>query len=91
MVIFHGRSSFYGDANALNGKSIEIRGKITSYHDKPEIALERADQLAVFDSNAVNITSTILQSTNRAPEKLQTPNAVPVPPATATNSIPEIM
>ena len=91
VVIFHGHSSFYGDANALKGKSIEIKGKVTSYHDKPEIALERADQLAVFDTNGVNITSTILQSTNRAPEKLQTPNAVPVPPATTTNSIPEIM
>jgi len=91
VVIFHGHSSFYGDANALKGKSIEIKGKVTSYHDKPEIALDRMDQLTVFDSNGVNITSTILQSTNRAPEKLQPSNAAPVPPAAATNSIPEIM
>ncbi len=91
VVIFHGHSSFYGDANALKGKSIEIKGKITNYHDKPEIALERMDQLTVFDSNGVDITSTILQSTNRAPENLQMPNAVPVPPAAATNRIPEIM
>jgi DNA/RNA endonuclease YhcR with UshA esterase domain len=91
VVIFHGHSSFYGDANALKGKAIEIRGKITAYHDKPEIALDRMDQLAVFDSNGVNISSSILQSTNRVPEKLQTPNAIPVPPATATNKIPEIM
>ena len=27
VVIFHGHSSFYGDANALKGKSIEISGK----------------------------------------------------------------
>ena len=41
VVIFHGHSSFYGDANALKGKSIEIKGKVTNYHDKPEIALDR--------------------------------------------------
>ena len=30
VVIFHGHSSFYGDANALRGKSVEIKGKIKS-------------------------------------------------------------
>src|SRR5271166_5737161 len=27
IVIIHGKSSYYGDANALRGKSVEIRGK----------------------------------------------------------------
>ena len=44
-VIFHGHSSFYGDANALRGKSIEIKGKIQNYRDKPEIALDSTNQL----------------------------------------------
>ncbi len=91
VVIFHGHSSFYGDANALKGKSIEIKGKIKNYHDKPEIALDSTNQLTVFDSKGVNITSAILQSTNHAPAMPQSPKAVPAPPTTQTNSIPEIM
>ncbi len=91
VVIFHGRSSFYGDANALRGKSIEIQGKIKNYQDKPEIVLDNMSQLTVFDSKGVNITSTILQSTNHAPVTPQSPKAVPAPPPTAPTNFPEIM
>jgi DNA/RNA endonuclease YhcR with UshA esterase domain len=91
VVIFHGHSSFYGDANALKGKAIEIRGKIKNYQDKPEIALDSTNQLTVFDSKGMIITSTVLQSTNHAPVMPQPSNAVPVPPVAQTNSIPEIM
>lgn len=91
VVIFHGHSSFYGDANALRGKSIEIKGKIKNYQNKPEIALDNANQLTVFDSKGVDITSVILQSTNHAPMMPQSPSAVPAPPAAQTNGIPEIM
>jgi DNA/RNA endonuclease YhcR with UshA esterase domain len=91
VVIFHGHSSFYGNANALKGKSIEIKGKIKNYQDKPEIALDSTNQLTVFDSKGVNITSTILQSTNHAPVMPQPPNAVPAPPAMSATNFPEIM
>jgi DNA/RNA endonuclease YhcR with UshA esterase domain len=91
VVIFHGHSSFYGDANALKGKSIEIKGKIKNYHDKPEIALDNANQLTVFDSKGADITSAILQSTNHVPVMPQSTNAVPVPPASQTSAFPEIM
>jgi DNA/RNA endonuclease YhcR with UshA esterase domain len=91
VVIFHGHSSFYGDANALKGKSIEIKGKIKNYQDKPEIALDNANQLTVFDSKGVDITSAILQSTNHVPVMPQSTNAVPAPPAVQTNAFPEIM
>jgi DNA/RNA endonuclease YhcR with UshA esterase domain len=91
VAIFHGHSSFYGDANALRGKSIELKGKIKNYNDKPEIALDSTNQLTVFDSKGVNITSTILQSTNHAPVMLQTPNAVPATPALPATNFPEIM
>jgi hypothetical protein len=91
VVIFHGHSSFYGDANALKGKSIEIKGKIKNYHDKPEVALDSTNQLTVFDAKGVNITSAILQTTNHAPAMPQLPKAVPAPPTAQTNSIPEIM
>src|ERR1035438_2891426 len=73
VVIFHGHSSFHGDANALRGKAIEIKGKIKNYNDKPEIALDSTDQLTVFDSKGMNITATILQSTNQAPVMPQPP------------------
>jgi hypothetical protein len=91
VVIFHGHSSFYGDANALKGKSIEIKGKIKNYRDKPEIALDSTNQLTIFDSKGVNITSTILQSTNHAPVMRQPPNAVPAPPVPPVTNFPEIM
>jgi DNA/RNA endonuclease YhcR with UshA esterase domain len=87
VVIFHGHSSFYGDANALKGKSIEIKGKIKNYQDKPEIVLDRTNQLTVFDSKGVIITSAILQSTNHAPVVVPT-NA---PPAMSATNFPEIM
>ncbi len=88
VVIFHGHSSFYGDANALKGKSIEIRGKIKKYNDKPEIALDSTNQLTVFDSKGMIITSTILQSTN-VPAVHQSTNAPP--PSTQSTNFPEIM
>ncbi|MGA9453279.1 MAG: hypothetical protein WBW41_18280 [Verrucomicrobiia bacterium] len=76
VVIFHGHSSFYGDANALRGKAIEIKGKIKKYNDKPEIALDSINQLTVFDAKGMIITSTILQSTN-APAVHPSTNAPP--------------
>ena len=91
VVIFHGKSSFYGDANALKGKAVEIKGKIKNYQDKPEIVLDSTNQLTVFDSKGVNITSTILQSTNSAPVTPQAPKAAPVPPAATETNFPEIM
>jgi hypothetical protein len=66
VVIFHGHSSFYGDANALKGKSIEITGKITRYHDKPEIALDRASQLTVAGSFHFT-NAPVLMPTNTPP------------------------
>ena len=91
VVIFHGKSSFYGDANALKGKAVEIKGKIKNYQDKPEIVLDSTNQLTVFDSKGVNITSTILQSTNSAPVTPRAPKAAPVPPAATETNFPEIM
>ncbi|MFZ1072170.1 MAG: hypothetical protein WAO21_01925 [Verrucomicrobiia bacterium] len=79
VVIFHGHSSFYGDANALKGKSIEIRGKIKNYHDKPEIALDRMNQLTVLG----------LTTSTNAPAILQPTNA-PAPTVQATN-LPDVM
>ena len=54
VVIIHGKSSFYGDANALRGKSIEILGKIKNYKDKPEIVLDSTNQLTVLGVTNLN-------------------------------------
>jgi hypothetical protein len=75
----------------MKGKSIEIRGKIKNYQNKPEIVLDNMNQLTVFDSKGVNITSTILQSTNSAPATPRAPKAAPVPPAATETDFPEIM
>lgn len=81
VVIFHGKSSFYGDANALRGKSIEIKGKIKKFHDKPEIMLDSTNQLAVL-----GVTNLSLFLNPAVPAA-----SAPANPSPATNSPPEIM
>lgn len=88
VVIFHGHSSFYGDANALKGKSIEIRGKIKNYHDKPEIALDSTNQLTVLGSSIPTNVKPAMQPTN-APAVPPPTNAPP--PSTQSTNFPEIM
>jgi DNA/RNA endonuclease YhcR with UshA esterase domain len=81
IVIFHGHSSFYGNADALRGKSIEVRGKIRNYHDKPEIALDNTNQLTV-----IGVTNL---------ELLLKPKIAPMPtnapPSVQSTNLPEIM
>ena len=82
VAIIHGHSEFFGDANKLKGKSIEIRGKIKNYKDKPEIILESTNQLTVLGVTNLNLF-------------LNPPLVVPAisspTNAPSTNSIPEIM
>jgi hypothetical protein len=73
IVIFHGKSSYFGDANALKGKSIEIKGKIKNFHDKPEIALDRTNQLTVLNLTSPTNVPVITQPTN-APPAMQSTN-----------------
>ena len=89
VVMFPG--TYLADVKALDGKAVEIKGKIKNYHDKPEIVLDSTNQLTVFDSKGVNITSTLLQSTNPVPVMAQRTNAIPVPPTTTPTNFPEIM
>jgi hypothetical protein len=82
IVIIHGKSTYYGNANALKGKSIEIRGKIQNYKGKPEIVLDSTNQLTVL-----NFTNSI-----RLPSAPATPAPANMSPdESATNSFPEIM
>jgi len=86
IVIIHGKSSYYGDVNALKEKSIEIRGKIIKYNDKPEIVLDSTNQLTVLD-----LTNSVTKAKRKAkiPAVPSAGNAPPV--ETSTNTFPEIM
>ncbi len=48
VVIFPKQRPLFGDLDALRRKSIEIRGTIKKYNDKPEIVLDKTNQLTVF-------------------------------------------
>jgi DNA/RNA endonuclease YhcR with UshA esterase domain len=90
VVIFHGHSNFYGNANKLKGKSIEISGKIKNYHDLPEIVLDSTNQLTVLGvtnlSLFLNPSGTPATSVPAISSLTNTP-----PVAPSTNSLPEIM
>lgn len=77
VVIYPGK--YLANVKALNGKSIEIRGKIKNYNDKPEIVLDSTNQLTVLGSTA---------STNAPPAPR--PTNPPAAPEESTN-LPEIM
>jgi DNA/RNA endonuclease YhcR with UshA esterase domain len=85
VVIIHGKSSFYGNANALKGRSIEVRGKITKYKDKPEMALDSTNQLTVIGVTNLDL---FLKPKTVAP-KISQPTSPP--PANQTTNFPEIM
>jgi DNA/RNA endonuclease YhcR with UshA esterase domain len=46
-VIFPAATNQFGDLKALDGKSIEVTGKIKNYHDAPEMVLDHSNQLVV--------------------------------------------
>jgi hypothetical protein len=86
IVIIHGKSSFYGDANVLKGKSVEVSGKIKNYHDKPEMPLGSTDQLTVVGVTNLEL---FLKPKTVAPATSQPTSPPPATPA--TNGIPEIL
>jgi hypothetical protein len=44
-IIFTSDRSKFGDVNALQGRQVELRGKIQIYHDQPEIVLKDPSQI----------------------------------------------
>lgn len=44
-VVFASDRSNFGNLTALQGRSVELRGKIQMYHDQPEIVLKEASQI----------------------------------------------
>ena len=41
----------FGNLKSLKGKAVEITGKITNYHDRPEIILENSNQLVTISGS----------------------------------------
>ncbi|HEX3856138.1 MAG TPA: hypothetical protein VHY30_02445 [Verrucomicrobiae bacterium] len=89
VVIFHSHSSFYGNANALKGKSIEVKGKIKNYHDKPEMSLDSTNQLTVIGVTNLEFFLKPVEPAASGPTNSLSTNAPPA--ALSTNSLPEIM
>ncbi len=77
VVIFPGK--YIADVQALDGKAVEIKGKIKNFHDKPEIVLDNTEQLTVLGS-------TVLTNGPAAPQPTNAP-----PPSTDSTNLPEIM
>jgi DNA/RNA endonuclease YhcR with UshA esterase domain len=48
VVVFPSATNKFGDLKSLDGKSIEVQGKIKNYHDRPEIVLDSTNQLRVI-------------------------------------------
>jgi DNA/RNA endonuclease YhcR with UshA esterase domain len=51
-VIMAKNTNDFGDLKALEGKSVEVSGKIKAFKDKPEIVLESTNQLTVVGAKA---------------------------------------
>ena len=89
IVVFHGHSSFYGDANALKGRSVEIKGRIKNYHDQPEIALDNTNQLTVYDSKGQILMIPGPKQTNASPAAATPPTNTP--PVSSSTNLSEIL
>lgn len=46
-VIFARATNDFGDLKALQGKQVEVSGKVEEYHDKPQIVINSTNQLKV--------------------------------------------
>jgi len=86
VVIFPGK--YLADVEALNGRTVEIRGKIKNYHDKPEIVLDNTNQLTVFGPP---IPTTAPAATRPTHAPVVSPSTNAPPPSTESTNLPEII
>jgi DNA/RNA endonuclease YhcR with UshA esterase domain len=52
LIIFQSATNQFPDVKALKNKDVEVTGKIKEYHDKPEIILEKSNQVHVVEKKA---------------------------------------
>jgi hypothetical protein len=57
LVIFNSATNQFGNLKSLKGASIAATGKITNYHGKPEMVLEKMNQLQVAGMDSTNSSS----------------------------------
>ena len=50
VVIMSKNTNDFGDLKALEGKAVEVSGKIKAFKDKPEIVIDSTNQLTVMSS-----------------------------------------
>lgn len=50
LVIFSSNFSKFEDVEKLEGKTVRVSGKVTEYQKRPQIVLERKDQLKVTET-----------------------------------------
>jgi len=52
VVIFGTKTNLFPDLDKLKGKTIEVTGKITEYHEQPQIILVTTNQLKIVETKA---------------------------------------
>ncbi len=52
VVIFGAKTNLFPDLDKLKGKTIEVTGKITEYHEQPQIILATTNQLKIVEAKA---------------------------------------
>ena len=50
VVVFSNKTNLFPDLDKLKGKSVEVSGKITEYHEQPQIVLLTTNQLKIVES-----------------------------------------
>lgn len=51
-VVFSDKTNLFTDMDKLKGKSVEVRGKIVAYRDRPQIVLTTTNQLKIVEAEA---------------------------------------
>jgi DNA/RNA endonuclease YhcR with UshA esterase domain len=49
-VVFSTKTNDFGSFDDLKGKKVEVKGKITAFHDRPQIILDSTNQLKVLEA-----------------------------------------
>jgi exonuclease VII large subunit len=53
-VIFAPATNLFGDLRKLEGKQVEVKGKIEKYKDRPQIVLTGTNQLTVVEPTGIS-------------------------------------
>lgn len=55
-IVFSHNTNQFGNLEGLKDKTIEVSGRITLYHGRPEIQLQKTNQLRVVEGSAATTT-----------------------------------